>query len=88
MLLTDGAMSDVSDQAGERIASEYSVPLLGALPLSLGIRENSDAGTPIVAVDPDGEVAAMYATIARNVMTQLPVDEAALPFPEIVINND
>lgn len=76
------------DGGGERIATEYGVPLLGALPLSLGIRKNSDAGTPIVAVDPDGDVATMYREIARNVMAQLPVDEAAQSFPEIVINND
>ena len=73
---------------GERIASDYNVPLLGALPLSLGIRENADAGTPVVSVEPDGEVAGMYAEIARNVMSQLPVDESAQPFPEIVIKND
>src|SRR6476659_8023436 len=34
---------------GERIAAQYGVPLLGSLPLDIGIREQGDAGTPIVA---------------------------------------
>ena len=37
---------------GERIAAQYGVPLLGSLPLEIGIREQGDAGTPIVAAGP------------------------------------
>ncbi|MGE8252636.1 MAG: iron-sulfur cluster carrier protein ApbC, partial [Stenotrophomonas sepilia] len=31
---------------GERMAAQYGVPLLGSLPLQIGIREQGDAGTP------------------------------------------
>jgi ATP-binding protein involved in chromosome partitioning len=33
----------------ETAAAEMGVPLLGRLPLSLAIRQGSDAGTPMVA---------------------------------------
>ena len=56
---------------GERIASQYGVPLLGALPLDIGIRQQGDAGTPIVAADPDSPVAAAYRAAARRVAAHL-----------------
>ena len=39
---------------GERMASEYGVELLGALPLDMRIREQADSGKPTVVADPDG----------------------------------
>jgi ATP-binding protein involved in chromosome partitioning len=56
---------------GERIASQYGVPLLGALPLDIAIRQQGDAGTPIVAADPDSPVAAAYLAAARRVAAHL-----------------
>jgi ATP-binding protein involved in chromosome partitioning len=75
---------------GERIAQDYSVPLLGSLPLSLKIRQQSDSGKPIVIAEPEGEVATMYQAIARNVVAELEKAQAAAtkPFPKIVISND
>ena len=40
------------NEGGERIARDYGVPLLASLPLSLGIREQTDAGTPTVIAAP------------------------------------
>lgn len=75
---------------GERIASDYDVPLLGALPLSLKIREQVDAGLPTVSAEPDSEEAGMYRLIARNMAAQLSMrgKNYANVFPEIVIKND
>lgn len=56
---------------GERLAAEYGVALLGALPLHLSIRQQTDSGTPTVAVDPDGEISAIYRDIARQVGASL-----------------
>ena len=39
---------------GARMAAQYGVALLGALPLDIRIREETDAGRPTVVADPDG----------------------------------
>ncbi|WP_119968284.1 iron-sulfur cluster carrier protein ApbC [Shewanella japonica] len=56
---------------GSKIAERYEVPLLGALPLNINIRESMDEGNPAVASKPDSEVAAIYREIARKVGAQL-----------------
>lgn len=56
---------------GEKMASQYGVPLLGSLPLELGIREQGDAGMPIVLAQPDSAAAQAYRLTARNVAAQL-----------------
>jgi ATP-binding protein involved in chromosome partitioning len=52
---------------GRRMAAQYNVPYLGALPLTLAIREQTDSGTPTVVAEPDGEIAALYKAVARQV---------------------
>ena len=42
---------------GRKMAEQYGVVQLGALPLEIGIREQGDAGTPIVAAQPDSPAA-------------------------------
>ena len=56
---------------GARIAAQYDVPLLGSLPLEAGIREQGDAGTPIVASAPDSPAAAAYRATARAMAARL-----------------
>ena len=56
---------------GERMATTYGVPLLGSLPLEMGIREQGDAGTPIVAAAPASAAAEAYRQLARNVIAEL-----------------
>ena len=48
-------------------AAKLGVPLLGEVPLHMDIRINSDAGTPIVAKEPNGPHAAVYRGIAQGV---------------------
>jgi len=52
---------------GKRMAGQYGVPYLGALPLTMGIRQQTDSGTPTVVAEPDGEIAALYKAVARQV---------------------
>ena len=40
------------------MAEQYKVDYLGALPLNLSIREQTDSGHPTVVAEPDGEIAA------------------------------
>lgn len=51
---------------GEKMAAQYGVPLLGSLPLEIAIREQGDAGQPIVVAAPDGVAAQAYRQTARR----------------------
>ncbi|HZH44942.1 MAG TPA: iron-sulfur cluster carrier protein ApbC [Lysobacter sp.] len=56
---------------GERMAAQYGVPLLGSLPLQLAIREQSDAGVPIVGAQPQSDAAQAYRHAARRLLEEL-----------------
>ena len=53
------------------MAVRYGVPLLGSLPLEIGIREQGDAGVPIVAAAPDSAAARAYRETARRLVEEL-----------------
>ncbi len=55
----------------QRMAEQYGVPQLGALPLEIGIREQGDAGTPIVAAQPASPAAQAYRAAARALLAEL-----------------
>ncbi|MGE4459331.1 MAG: iron-sulfur cluster carrier protein ApbC [Stenotrophomonas sp.] len=56
---------------GQRMAAQYGVPLLGSLPLEIGIREQGDAGKPIVAAAPDSAAARAYVAAAQRMVEEL-----------------
>ena len=56
---------------GRKMAESQGIDYLGALPLQLSIREQTDSGCPTVAAEPDGEVARIYKTIARAVAVKI-----------------
>jgi len=67
-----GARYDIFGHGGARKEAErIGVPFLGEVPLTIGIRETSDAGTPVVVSDPDGAVAKVYREIAAKVWEQV-----------------
>lgn len=59
------------EHGGDRLAEDYGIGVLGRLPLTMAIREQTDAGRPPVASDPDSDVAREYLNIARAVAMQL-----------------
>jgi ATP-binding protein involved in chromosome partitioning len=68
-----GTRSDIFGHGGARHEAErLGVPFLGEVPLHMSIRAMSDAGTPVVASEPDGPHAAIYRAIAALVRDQLP----------------
>lgn len=73
-------------EGGQRIAADYGVDLLGSLPLSLTIREQTDAGQPTVVAAPDSAEAQAYLAIADAILAGL--DEEAPAAPEILISDD
>ncbi len=74
---------------GQRMAEEYGLPYLGALPLDIRIRENADSGKPTVVADPDGDIAKIYKQIARRAAGRLSSQKKdySVKFPSIVIEN-
>ncbi len=77
-------------EGGERIAADYGVPLLASLPLSLAVREQTDAGTPTFAVAPESDAGQAYTAAARGVLAALAAASADVVkhFPEIRISDD
>lgn len=65
-------------------AEKLNLPFLGKIPLEMEIRANADAGTPIVASQPDSPHSQAYLNIARALMAQL--DETPRQGPSITIN--
>ena len=56
---------------GQRMSAQYGVPLLGSLPLDIAIREQGDAGQPVVVAAPDSPVAHAYRQAARTMVAEL-----------------
>lgn len=68
------------EHGGRKVAAEYNQPWLGALPLQLNIRTQTDSGNPTVQAEPTSDVAEMYRRIALQVaanVSLLPKDTAA-----------
>ena len=73
---------------GERMSKDYGIDLLGQLPLDIGIREQADSGKPTVVSDPDGEITAIYKSIARKVAIKIAesMKDMTSKFPNIVVS--
>lgn len=56
---------------GDELAQRLGVPMLGQVPLVSELREGSDNGRPIAAVDPDSEAAQAFVRIAEIVDVEL-----------------
>ncbi|MBB4006945.1 iron-sulfur cluster carrier protein ApbC [Allorhizobium taibaishanense] len=67
-----GARYDIFGHGGARAEAEaIGAPFLGEVPLTISIREHSDAGTPIVVAEPDGPQAKVYREIATRVWSEV-----------------
>lgn len=67
-----GTQTDLFGHGGARHEAErLGVPFLGEVPLHLSIRETSDAGTPVTALDPAGVHATVYRDIANRVWAEI-----------------
>ena len=62
--------------------------LSGALPLNLSIREQADSGRPTVVSEPDGEIAAIYKAVARQMAVKIAqrAKDFSSKFPTISIS--
>ncbi|MEO7938714.1 MAG: iron-sulfur cluster carrier protein ApbC [Burkholderiaceae bacterium] len=75
---------------GKKMAAEYGMDYLGALPLDMQIRLQADSGKPTVVSAPDSEVAAIYRSVARQVAVSIAAKnkDFTSKFPSIKISKD
>jgi ATP-binding protein involved in chromosome partitioning len=72
------------------MAEELRMDYLGALPLNIGIRVQTDSGAPTVVSDPDGEIAGIYKAMARQLAVKIAqrTKDFSSKFPTITVSKD
>lgn len=75
---------------GKKMAAQYNMDYLGALPLDINIRLQADSGKPTVVADPDGEVAGIYKAVARRVAVGIAekAKDFSAKFPTITVSKN
>jgi ATP-binding protein involved in chromosome partitioning len=59
---------------GQALADELDVPLLGNVPLTMPLREQADAGEPLVFTDPDDPASQALRRAARGLVAMFPLE--------------
>jgi len=72
------------EDGARRMADVLGMPFLGALPLQMAIRAQTDSGRPTVVADPQGAAAQSYHAIARAVAAQVAALPLAVRKPTVV----
>src|ERR1044071_6399518 len=67
---------------GAKLAELYHVPLLGAVPLGLEVREGGDTGKPVVISHPTSPQAIAFRKVAEEVARQVSIEAMK---PELVV---
>jgi len=72
-----------------KMAQQFSVEVLGSVPLDIRIREHSDRGTPTVVADADGDIARAYKAMARRVAIRIAerARDLSAKMPAIKVSN-
>ena len=75
---------------GKKMAAQYGMDYLGALPLNMQIRLQADSGKPTVVAEPDSEIAGIYKAVARKVAVSIAArnKDFSAKFPTISISKD
>jgi ATP-binding protein involved in chromosome partitioning len=66
---------------GQLLADELDVPLLAKVPLTMPLREQSDAGTPLVLADPDDPAAQAIRSAASGLIAASPIELPVMQAP-------
>lgn len=67
----DGSMLEVfGSGGGQAVADRLAVPLLGAVPISVALREGGDAGVPVVVSDPTDPAAVAVRALADTLVAR------------------
>ncbi len=72
-----------------KMAEDYSLDMLGEIPLEMAIRELADSGSPTVVAQPESASAQRYIDIALKVAGKLAIKKRdfSSKFPNIVVEN-
>lgn len=78
-----GERSEIFHHGGAAAeAASDNVPFLGAVPLEMRLRESSDAGTPLMATEPDSPLGKIYqamaAQVLQNIVAQQPILQTSI----------
>jgi ATP-binding protein involved in chromosome partitioning len=66
---------------GQLLAEELEVPLLAKIPLTMALREQSDAGIPVVFSDPDDPASQALYQGARGLIALSPIELPVMQMP-------
>ena len=66
---------------GQLLAEELEVPLLARVPLTMALREQSDAGAPVVLSDPDDPASQALRQAARGLIALSPIELPVMQAP-------
>jgi ATP-binding protein involved in chromosome partitioning len=81
-----GERTDIFGHGGAALeAATIGVPFLGAIPLHASIRSLSDAGTPVVAAEPDSGHAAAFRAIAAHAWQQVQAERTTARQPPRIV---
>jgi ATP-binding protein involved in chromosome partitioning len=69
---------------GQALADDLGVPLIAQVPLTMKLREQADAGTPVVFAVPDDPASEAIRAGARAIIAQTPAPMIELPVLEVV----
>jgi ATP-binding protein involved in chromosome partitioning len=64
---------------GQALADELDVPLLAKVPLTMALREQADAGVPLLEFDADDPAAQAIRAAARGLIALMPMQPIELP---------
>jgi ATP-binding protein involved in chromosome partitioning len=70
---------------GQELADELDVPLLGKIPLTMPLRAQADAGTPLTVENPDDPAAQAIRQAARGLIALAPLRLPTLPLVEVEV---
>lgn len=75
---------------GEKLSQQYAMPMLGAIPLDIHIRELTDSGVPPVVQAPDNHYAKAFFNVARKVAAALSLQtkDYSAKFPKVVVKQE
>ncbi|MBX3709799.1 MAG: iron-sulfur cluster carrier protein ApbC [Gammaproteobacteria bacterium] len=73
-----------------KLAKEYALTHLGAIPLDLQIREMTDGGHPLIVHDAENSHSKIFCELARKVAAKLALQTKnySIKFPKIIVQHD
>lgn len=86
-----GTEANIFGEGGaQKLAKEYDLGVLGAIPLDASIREQTDQGAPPMVSDPEGRVAGIFRDIAHKTAGKLSLQlkDYSSRFPKVVVEPD